>query len=730
MAGVREQTISNGHCDIFFWKNNLVYLEQEEDHILMSAVIVGGQTGSLESGNPWRHSEEQLRNLFDLSPLGMALTDMRGRYVQFNEAFRNILGYTTDELKAFGGQVLTPQKYEAEDASHLKKLLRTGRYGPYEKQYLRKDGSLIDVRLNGMRITSGDGHEYIWSIVEDISGCKPIDVDQRAASAPVGIMITDADRHILNVNKTFVDDSGFSAEEIVGQTPNLFRSGRHDTAFYTAMWESIDRTGSWQGEIWDRCKNGAVSPRWMAITAVTGEDGVTTNYVSTHFNTSESKAAEDEIRHLAFYDALTRLPNRRLLLDRLQRAMVASTRSGHAGALLFIDLDHFKTLNDTLGHDMGDQLLQQVAERLQSCLRETDTVARLGGDEFVIMQEGLSESLEEAVAQARTLGEKALASFAQPFLLDNSEYFSTPSIGVAMFQDHHASVSELLKRADLAMYQAKATGRNTIRFFDPAMQSIVNARVLLESDLRRALREQEFLLYYQPQMDAVGRMTGAEALLRWQHPERGLVSPCEFITMTEDTGQILPLGQWVLETACQQLAKWARVPATAGLDMSVNISARQFYHPDFVQLVLSTLDRMEADPNLLTLELTESLLLTSFEDIVTKMSTLKARGICFSLDDFGTGYSSLSYLKRLPLDQLKIDQSFVRDILTDSNDAAIARTILTLGQNLGLSVIAEGVETRAQLDFLAGSGCNAYQGYFFSQPLSAEDIESFAARNC
>jgi len=697
----------------------------------MNALIGPGQTDPLEAESALYQSGEKLRNLFELSPLGMVLTDMQGNYVQFNEAFRHIFGYTTEELKAFDGEALTPQKYEAEDVRHLKILLRTGRYGPYEKQYLRKDGSFVDVRLNGMRITPGDGNDYIWSIVEDMGGCKPAESDQPLASAaPVGIMITDADRHILKVNKAFVDDSGFSAEEVLGQTPHLFRSGRHDADFYTAMWEGIDRTGSWQGEIWDRRKNGTVYNKWVTITAVKSEDGVITHYVSTHFNTSESKAAEDEIRHLAFYDALTKLPNRRLLLDRLQRAMVASTRSGRAGALLFIDLDHFKTLNDTLGHDMGDLLLQQVAERLQACLRETDTVARLGGDEFVIMQEDLSDSPEEAVAQARTLGEKALACFDQPFLLDKSEYFSTPSIGVAMFQDHHASVSELLKRADLAMYQAKASGRNTLRFFDPAMQSIVNARVVLEADLRRALQDQEFRLFYQPQMHADGRMTGAEALVRWQHPKRGLVSPSEFIAMTEDTGQILPLGQWVLETACQQLAAWARAPATAGLHMSVNISARQFYHPDFVQLVLSTLECTGANPSRLTLELTESLLLSGFDDIVTQMRSLRARGICFSLDDFGTGYSSLACLKRLPLDQLKIDQSFVRDILTDSNDAAIAKTILALGRNLGMSVIAEGVETKSQLDFLIDSGCSAYQGYFCSPPLSAPDIELFAAMNC
>jgi diguanylate cyclase (GGDEF)-like protein/PAS domain S-box-containing protein len=681
-----------------------------------------------------RLAEHKLRGLFELAPLGIAMADFSGHYLEFNEAFLQLCGYSAEEMKALDYRTLTPEKYAAEDARQSELLRQTGRFGPYEKEYIRKDGSLVNVRLNGILITQSDGQTYGWSIYEDITASKQVETNLRVAAAAfeaqVGIVVMDADRNIMRVNQAFTAISGYSLQDVVGKPPAQFRSGRHDEAFFAAMWGSIQSTGTWQGEIWVRRKSGEVFPGWMVITAVKGNDGVITHYVSTQIDITENKVAEESIRNLAFYDALTGLPNRRLLLDRLKQAMATSARSGKAGALLFIDLDHFKTLNDTLGHDKGDQLLEQVAARLAATVRESDTVARLGGDEFVVLQEGLSDSFHEAAAQAKTLGEKLLAAFNMPFQMADYEQFSTASIGIALFQDHQDKVGDLLKWADLAMYQAKAAGRNAMRFFDPNMQAVVNARAALEADLRHALRRQEFIVYYQPQVDADGRMTGAEALVRWRHPKRGMVSPAEFIPLAEDTGQIQPLGQWVLETACRQLVEWGKSPITSRLDLAVNISARQFYHPDFVQQVVATLEYIGADPGLLKLELTESVLLTNYEDIIGKMSALKARGIRFSLDDFGTGYSSLSYLKRLPLDQLKIDQSFVRDVLTDPNDASIAKTIVALGHNLGLSVIAEGVETEEQLTFLAVNGCNAYQGYLFSQPLSADDLELFVAMNC
>jgi predicted signal transduction protein with EAL and GGDEF domain len=367
-------------------------------------------------------------------------------------------------------------------------------------------------------------------------------------------------------------------------------------------------------------------------------------------------------------------------------------------------------------------LLQQVARRLESCVRKSNTVARLGGDEFVVMLDDLSRNAVEAAAQAEIVGEKILASFHQAFKLGDYEHHSTPSIGVALFDHPVNTVEELLKRADLAMYQAKAAGRNTIRFFDPEMQTIVTARVALESDLRQGLQQQEFFLQYQPQTDHAGHVTGVEALVRWEHAGRGVVSPASFIPLAEETGLILRLGHWVLESVCMQLVKWAARPDTAHMSIAVNVSARQFHHPDFAKQVLAILEYTGANPKNLKLELTESMLVKNVEDTVTKMHTLKAKGVGFSLDDFGTGYSSLFYLKRFPLDQLKIDQSFVKDVLVDANDAAIARTIVALGQILGLEVMAEGVETEDQRDFLAQHGCHAYQGYLFGRPLAAEQF--------
>jgi diguanylate cyclase (GGDEF)-like protein/PAS domain S-box-containing protein len=538
------------------------------------------------------------------------------------------------------------------------------------------------------------------------------------------MLITDANGVILRVNRAFTESTGYTAQEAIGQTPAILKSGKHNAHFYAAMWDELHRTGSWQGEIWDRRKNGDIYPKWLTISAVKGADGTVTHYLGMHADITERKAAEEEIRHLAFFDPLTHLPNRRLLLNRLQQALAACARSGRQGALLFIDLDNFKTLNDTRGHDVGDLLLQQVAQRLLKCVREEDTVARLGGDEFVVMLENLGDTAQEAATHGKLVGEKIIEVLNQGFDLAGHEHHTTPSIGIALFTGHTDTVDELLKRADLAMYQSKASGRNTLRFFDSEMQATVTARAELEAHFRDGLHHGQFQLYYQKQVDHQGRLVGAEALVRWRHPRRGLVSPAEFIPMAEETGLILPLGQWVLETACRQLAQWARQAHTEHLSLAVNISARQFRHPDFSSHILRALSDSGANPERLKLEITESLLLDDIEDIIAKMMVLKAHGVGFALDDFGTGYSSLSYLRRLPLDQLKIDQSFVRDIFTDANDAAIVRAIVALAESLGLNVIAEGVETLAQRDFLARQGCLTYQGYLFGQPMPVESLDA------
>ncbi|MDP1594370.1 MAG: EAL domain-containing protein [Gallionella sp.] len=566
----------------------------------------------------------------------------------------------------------------------------------------------------------------LFGTIRDITAYKLAENELRIAAtveSQESMMITDADCTILRVNHAFTESTGYTAEEAVGQTPSLLKSGRHDAEFYRAMWESINSTGTWRGEIWDRRKNGKVAPDLLTISAVKSGD-VVTHYVGTHVDITERKAAEEEIKHLAFYDQLTGLPNRRLLLDRVRHALAFSARSGTGGALLFIDLDNFRTLNETLGHNVGDLLLQQVAKRLETCVRRSDSVARLGGDEFVVMLEGLSEQALEAAAQTKIVGDKILAVLNQSYRLALHDYRSTPSIGAVLFDDHQQSMDELLKQADIAMYQAKQNGRNTMRFFDPQMQEAVNARAALEDELGKALDKQQFRLFYQVQMDSARRPLGAEALIRWVHPERGVVFPAEFIPLAEETGLIVSIGQWVLETACAQLGEWQKAEHTSELVLSVNASSQQFRQPDFVEQVLSVVQRHAINPARLKLELTESLLLDNIEDTIANMNALKKIGIMFSMDDFGTGYSSLQYLKRLPLDQIKIDQSFVRDIATDSNDSAIVHTIIAMAKSLKMGIIAEGVETAQQRQVILDNGCTHYQGYLFGKPMPIAEFDA------
>jgi len=563
---------------------------------------------------------------------------------------------------------------------------------------------------------------------EDIIERKQTEQELRIAATAFetqeGIMITDRDNRILRVNGAFTSLTGYSAEEAVGKNPALLHSGRHDAVFYRDMWRSLTRDKRWQGEIWNRRKDGEIYLEWLNVNAVTDADGQITHYVAAFSDITLRKQNENKIHNLAFYDPLTQLPNRRLLMDRLNHALASGDRSVEYAALMFIDLDNFKTLNDTRGHDVGDLLLVETARRLQDCVREGDTVARLGGDEFVVMLEGLSAEVEQAASQAAALGEKIRASLNQPYLLKDFEHHSSSSIGIGLFRGREVAVDELLKRADMAMYEAKTSGRNALRFFDPVMQTALEMRSKLEADLRRAISGQgQFLLYYQAQVSSSGRVIGAEALARWIHPGRGMVSPAEFIPLAEETGLILPLGHWVLATACQQLVAWAAQPETAHLTLAVNVSAKQFHQPTFVEEVLTLVDHFGVDTAKLKLEITESMLLDNVDDIIAKMTALKARGISFSMDDFGTGYSSLSYLKRLPLYQLKIDQSFVHDVLIDPNDAAIARIIVALANTMNLAVIAEGVETEEQREFLDLNGCHTFQGYLFSKPVPVKEFE-------
>jgi diguanylate cyclase (GGDEF)-like protein/PAS domain S-box-containing protein len=575
-------------------------------------------------------------------------------------------------------------------------------------------------------------HSFVVVSIMDISARKRAEEELRIAAiafeSQSGMTVTDQHGVILRINRAFTSLTGYTRDEAVGKTLAILRSGRHPPEFYRQMWAAIGEKGYWQGQIWNRRKNGRIYAEWLTITAVTAADGKVTHYVGTFSDITENSEAEAQIHRLAYYDALTQLPNRRLLQDRLSQALSTCARSEQYGAVLFLDLDNFKTLNDTRGHDTGDQLLIEVTRRLRMTVRECDTVARLGGDEFIVLLEELSDSADAAANLSKQIAEKLGIAIGLPCHIDGADFHCTASIGIRLFHAQE-TVEELLKHADLAMYQAKTAGRNTLRFFDPAMQARLDERSELENELRKALKHQQLQLYYQPQLNAAGRIVGAETLLRWRHPLRGMVAPDTFIPLAEDSGLILPIGQWVLETACTQLAIWGAAENSRALVLAVNVSARQVRQAEFVHLVKAALEASGADPHRLKLEMTESLVLDNVADTIEKMRQLKAIGVSFSMDDFGTGYSSLAYLTQLPLDQLKIDRSFVLNLPDNINDGIIAKTIISMGRSLALDVIAEGVETEGQYEFLERFGCHGYQGYLYSQAIPLDGFEAYLAAN-
>ncbi len=609
-------------------------------------------------------------------------------------------------------------------------------HGSYDIQHrlLFADGRVKWLSERGMTHYDRDGKALVSvGTVQDITVQKEAEEKLRIASIAFetqeAIVVTDAQARIISVNRSFERLTGYSAAEALGQNPRILQSGKHGPEFYKKLWDSLREHGTWSGEMWDKRKDGTIYPKWLTITSVRDDAGDITHYVAIFMDISERKRAEEEIQRLAFYDTLTELPNRRLLMDRLIQSLIASERSGAFGALLFMDMDNFKILNDTQGHDVGDMLLIEVAKRLKACVRESDTVARLGGDEFVVILQGLGSSELLAANQAEDIAEKIVEALSKTYHLGEHEHHSSVSIGVGLFHGRQITVDELLKRADTAMYQAKSAGRNAVRFFETDMQKSVESRAMLEKELRQALSREELQLYYQVQVNSSRQIIGAEVLLRWINPERGFVSPAQFIPLAEESGLILPIGLWVLETACRQLRQWQDSPETRHLQLAVNVSARQFRQPNFVAQVGEMLERYGFDPSRLKLELTESVVLTDVEETVQKMLDLKKLGVQFSMDDFGTGYSSLSYLKRLPLDQIKIDQSFVRDIVTDKSDAIIVKTIIDMSINFNLEVIAEGVETGEQLEILRQNGCQAFQGYLFGKAVPLAEFEAQTRRS-
>ncbi|MEW6646324.1 MAG: EAL domain-containing protein [Pseudomonadota bacterium] len=591
---------------------------------------------------------------------------------------------------------------------------------------VRDDGTLVDI-VSFSDILSGMELVYVQELQHALrERDEALNISQRnlhlaekvIESSLEGIMITDANSIIISVNPAFTRLTGYSAEEVVGKSPALLSSGRHDKAFYDEMWRQLRENGHWQGEVWNRRKSGETYPELLTIAAISDRDGKLTHYAALFSDITELKESEERIRHLAYYDALTGLPNRRLLEDRLRVALAHAHRNHRQLALLFIDLDRFKRINDSLGHEVGDQLLIAIAQRLRDSVREDDTVARMGGDEFIAVLSDI-ETPEHAMHIARRL----IDALRQPVYVDGHELVVTTSIGMSIYPDDSEDAALLLKNADIAMYRAKDSGRNSFQLYAPAMNARSLEHLALESALHRALEREEFELYYQPLLDAgSSRVIAAEALLRWRHPDLGLVPPADFIPLAEETGLIISIGEWVLRSACEQLAQWRR-QGHGALRMSVNISARQFHQHDFAAIAGRCAQQAGVSAQQVTLELTESMLMDDALETIRMLGQLHSQGFGIAMDDFGTGYSSLSYLKRFPLDELKIDRVFIRDIERSQEDAAIVSATIGLAHSLGLRVVAEGVETAAQLNYLQRQGCDFVQGFHFSAPVTAAEFE-------
>lgn len=544
--------------------------------------------------------------------------------------------------------------------------------------------------------------------------------------AAEAIVITELDGTIIDVNAAFEATTGYSRQEAIGSNPRISQSGKHDRAFYEAMWEEIRESGGWSGEIWDRRKNGELYPKLLSIRTVFNDRSEPVSYVGVFTDISRLKHTERELEQLAFYDRLTGLPNRRLLLDRMEHALALAKRNSICGALFFLDLDHFKKINDTKGHQVGDLLLIEVARRLRESVRGSDTVGRLAGDEFLVLAEDLSENRALAAVQARAIGEKIVTALAEAYRIEDFDFHCSTSLGIAVFGPETPDMEGLLVRADTAMYEAKKCGRNTLRFFDPAMQDALQQRVDLENRMRNGLRHGQFYVVFQPQHDERGHVAGFEALARWDDPVRGEIPPTEFIPVAEESSFIRDIDRWVLETVCATLVGWDAIPVLRDLPVSINASAASFNHPEFVDDVLATLSGHRLSARRLKIELTESVVMGNFEASVARMRQLQAAGIRLAMDDFGTGYSSLAYLRRLPFDQIKIDKSFVARMLEDSNDAFIVHSILSMGLMLEVEIMAEGVELQAHHEALTAMGCRLFQGYLIGRPLRTDECPAWA----
>jgi diguanylate cyclase (GGDEF)-like protein/PAS domain S-box-containing protein len=676
-----------------------------------------------------RHTgEEQLRSFYDLGMVGLAITSPVKGWVRVNEYLCNMLEYSEKELRRLPWlQFIHPDDLAA-SVEQFDKLL-TNEISGYslEQRLLSRTGKIIFTNLVARCVRKTNGEvDYVTTMVTDITERKRAEASilrendfthAMLDSLPGLFYLIDEHGRFLRWNRNFERISGYCANEISTMTLLDF-FGESDKGPVADAIKQVYEQGEALVDAQFLAKDRTLTPFLFNGKRCLLEQKLC--LMGMGIDMTARKEAEERIWNLAYFDPLTNLPNRRLIMDRLGHALITSNRTAEYGALMILDLDNFKTLNDTKGHDAGDRLLIEVAQRIIAGVRSEDTVSRLGGDEYMVMLERLGTDETSAANQVEMVAEKIRIVLNQPYVLfrNGHAYHSTPSIGVTLFRGNELSIDALLKQADMALYQAKGAGRNAVRFFNPAMQATIESRSRMEAALRNGLQNNEFQLYYQPQVDQKGNSTGAEALLRWLSPDQEQIPPSQFIPLAEDTGLIIPLGLWVMQTACAQLRAWSENPGTRHLQISINVSARQFRQENFVAQVFDALKRSGANPALLRLELTESIVLENIDDVIMRMQQIKALGVTFSLDDFGTGFSSLSYLKRLPLDEVKIDQSFVRDITSDSNDAAIVRAIIAMSHSLGIEVIAEGVETETQLHFLKENGCMNFQGYLFGKPMA------------
>lgn len=675
-------------------------------------------------------SEQRLRTLIETEPECVKVVDSRGQLLEMNKAGLAMLeiGTLVEAQKYTLFDYILPEYRDAFRALH--KRVMQGENGTLEFEILGLRGTRRRLETHAVPLRDAAGEvTSLLGITRDITERKQVEIQLRLAAkvfeqSSEAFMVTDADTHIVMANQAFTTITGYSEAEALGKTPRMLASGHQDDNFYRAMWESINTLGHWQGEVLDRRKDGSIYPKWLSISRVLDAQGNVTHYIGIFSDISQRKQDEERIQRLAHFDVLTGLPNRVLLNDRISHALSMAQRSHSQLAVLFLDIDHFKNINDSIGHRIGDELLKLVAERLNSVVREEDTVSRLGGDEFILV---LQDTDADGAAH---VAEKLLASVARPYQIEPYDLIITPSIGISMFPADGENFDTLYQCADVAMYRAKHDGRNNFRFFTPAMQANSTRRLRLENALRHALELNQLCLHYQPQMSlASGRIIGAEALLRWTHPDFGMVSPAEFIPVAEDSGLILPIGEWVLRTAAGQMKSWM----DRGMEpmiIAVNLSAVQFRHANLPEKITQILDEVKLLPQYLELELTEGVAMDDPLGAIAVMDNLHGRGIRMSIDDFGTGYSSLSYLKRFKVYKLKIDQSFVQYLTDNPEDKAIVSAIISMSGSLGLQTIAEGVETAGQQAFLLGQGCNEIQGYYFSRPLPAEQFEAFVREIC